>query len=294
MYKILLADDEGVSIQSMKYSILQRFGDTCDIRSAKNARQVFELFQKYVPDIVFLNVQMSGIHGIYTIRKLHSIHSECLYIVISHTGKLNYNREGVYMGIVDYLKKPVHREAAADSLAKAITRIDRERDQLLRRQTNKEKLQTVIPLIEKGFISEMLMGQPSSSGLHAYRELLNIPASHGWIMTLDFCESREDEQMQNPVGAMIRLQEQEKLFRSIVKAFFPGAIIGPALANRVIVFIPCHSDTMTPEEIEFRQDRTEHMMKQLRRKINLYFRLYIGNPQKFSDIVLSLKQIGSQ
>lgn len=292
MYKILIADDEGIAIDSMKYTILQHFGQSCDIRSARNARQVFETFQKYVPDIVFLNVQMPGIHGIYTIRKLHSIHPECLYIVISHTGKINYNREGVYMRVVDYLKKPVRKEIAIDTLTKAIDQVNHERDQILRKQLNKEKLQTVVPIIENSFIAELLFKGPESINIHSYKELLNIPAHYGWVMTLDFCECEENGIMQNPLGAMIQLQEQQKLFRSVIKAFFPGAIIGPALANRVIVFIPCRSDSMTAEEIDFRQDRAEHMMKQLRKKMDLFFKLGIGNPKKFSEIKDSFHEAG--
>lgn len=290
MYKILLADDEGIAIESMKYSILQHFGSACDIRSAKNARQVFHVFQRYAPDIVFLNVQMSGIHGIYSIRKLHSIHPEAIYIVVSHTKKTNYNREGTYMHVVDYLKKPVGKKASVDALEKAIAQVKHERDQVLRKQMNKEKLQKVIPIIENGFIAELLLGSPDSPNLDSYRELLNIPAQYGWIMTLDFCETNENEQMTNPVGATIQLQEQQKLFRSIIKAFFPGAVIGSALANRVIVFIPCRSDSMTHEEIDFRQDRAEHMMKQLRKKMNLFFKLGIGSPQSLEKIKHSLNK----
>lgn len=284
MYKILLADDEGIAIESMKYSILQRFGDTCDIRSAKNARQVFEIFQKYIPDIVFLNVQMSGVHGIYTIRKLHSIHPECLYIVISHTGKINYNREGIYMRIVDYLKKPVGKENATNALTKAIDQVNHERDQVLRKQQNKEKLQKTLPIIENGFIAELFLGNPTGNNLASYKELLNIPANYGWVMTLDFCETEENGIMLNPIGATIQLQEQLHLFRSIIKAFFPGAIIGSALANRVIIFIPCRTESMTSEEIDFRQDRAEHMMKQLHRKLDLYFKMNISPIQKISEI----------
>lgn len=290
MYKILLADEEGVSVNAIRHSILQHFGETCDVRTAKNARQVFEVFQSFAPDIVFLNVQMSGIQGIYSIRKLHSIHPDALYIAMSHSGRINYNREGAYMHIIKYLKKPVGRDTAIRALSEALSQLDREREMQQRRQLNKEKLQTVIPVIENGFISELLCKGAKSEHLSSYRELLNIPARFGWIMTLDFCENAEDGRMSNPVGATVSFHEQQKQFRAIIKAFFPGAVIGPPLANRVVIFIPCRSDAMTAEETDFRQDRTEHMMKQLGKKMDLYFKLGIGSPKKFEEIGESLNE----
>lgn len=290
MYKILLADDEGIAIDSLRYIISQNFSDTCDIRIAQSSRQVFDIFRKYDPDITFLNVQMTGIHGIYSIRELHAIHKNCIYIVISHSKKTNYNREGDYMRITEYLKKPVSRENAIRALSKAIQQVDHERNLVMRKQLNKEKLETVIPIIENGFITEILFRKESSENLHYYKELLNISGDYGWVMSLDFCESEENGAMVNPIGAMVQLQKQISLFRTIIKAFFPGAIIGPALANRVVVFVPCRTEVMTQKDTEFYQDRAQRMMVQLKRKLNLYFKLGIGNVHPISQISISLQE----
>ena len=284
MYKILLADDEGIAIESLKYVIFRKFGSTCDIRSTQSARHLFDMFQKFQPDIMFLNVQMNGVHGIYTIRKLHAMHKDCIYIVMSHTRKTNYHREGDYMGIAGYLKKPLRKEQALKTLEDTFHRIDQEQELHHRQKSNKEKLQTVIPIIESGFVSELLFRDEAKRNLAPYRELLNIPADYGWIMTLDFCESEENDTQQNPVGAGIQFHQQSALFRTIIKAFFPGSVIGPVLANRVVIFIPCSRPTMSQEEYDFRQDRAEHMMKQLTKKMNLHFRLGIGNVQTVQEI----------
>lgn len=284
MYKILLIDDEGIAIRSLKHLITDRFGDTCDIHSLQSASQVVDNFQRFLPDIVLINVNMTGVHGIYTIRKLHAIHKDCLYIVLSHSKKTHYQKEGVFMNIVDYLKKPLHKEELMASLEAALARVDQERDLRLRQKQNKEKLQTVVPIIESGFITEILFHDEKERDLKSYRDLLNIPVNYGWVMTLDFCESMIDGHMVNPVGATIRLQQQITLFRTILKAFFPSCVIGPVLANRIVVFLPCLHPSMTAEEQEFRHDRAEHMMKQLRKKLNLYFSLGIGDVQSIEEI----------
>ena len=43
MYKIMLADDEGIVIDSLKFIIEKEFKDTCEVQYAKTGRSVIEL-----------------------------------------------------------------------------------------------------------------------------------------------------------------------------------------------------------------------------------------------------------
>ena len=47
MYKVLLADDEGIVIDSLKFIIEKEYGSQCDIRTAKTGRQVIELAEEF-------------------------------------------------------------------------------------------------------------------------------------------------------------------------------------------------------------------------------------------------------
>ena len=62
MYKILLADDEGIAIESLTYIIEKDFPGKCDLRSAKTGRSVIELAETWHPDIAVMDIQMPGIN----------------------------------------------------------------------------------------------------------------------------------------------------------------------------------------------------------------------------------------
>ena len=64
MYKIMLADDEGIVIDSLRFILSKEFGDTCVIESAKTGRSVIELAEHFGPDIAIMDIQMPGITGI--------------------------------------------------------------------------------------------------------------------------------------------------------------------------------------------------------------------------------------
>ena len=50
MYKIMLADDEGIVIDSVKFIIEKEFGDQCIVEFAKTGRSVIELAESFRPE----------------------------------------------------------------------------------------------------------------------------------------------------------------------------------------------------------------------------------------------------
>ena len=69
-YKILIADDEGIVIESFTLILTREFGDKCIIKSARTGRQVIEVAEEFRPDIVLMDIQMPGINGIDAIKEI--------------------------------------------------------------------------------------------------------------------------------------------------------------------------------------------------------------------------------
>ena len=63
MYRILLADDEGIMLESLKSIISSNYGNECEIHTAKAGRAVVEEAEKYPPDICFMDIQMPVMNG---------------------------------------------------------------------------------------------------------------------------------------------------------------------------------------------------------------------------------------
>ncbi len=83
MYKIMLADDEGIVIDSLKFIIEKEFGDICIIEYAKTGRSVIELAESFRPDIAIMDIQMPGINGIDAMKEIRQTNSSTVYIVMS-------------------------------------------------------------------------------------------------------------------------------------------------------------------------------------------------------------------
>ena len=92
MYKIMLADDEGIVIDSLKFIIEKNFEGLCQVESAKTGRKVIELAESFRPDIAVMDIQMPGINGIEAMREIRQMNKSTVFIVMSAYDKFDYAR----------------------------------------------------------------------------------------------------------------------------------------------------------------------------------------------------------
>lgn len=89
----MLADDEGIVIDSLRFIIEKEFGQNCLIKAAKTGRSVIELAENFRPDIAIMDIQMPGINGIEAMREIKKTNHNTLFIVISAYDKFDYAKE---------------------------------------------------------------------------------------------------------------------------------------------------------------------------------------------------------
>ena len=157
MYRILLADDEGIMLESLKKIIESEYGNECEIHCAKSGRAVVETAQAYPPDICFMDIQMPGISGIQAIREIKKFNSSAVFVIITAYDKFNYAKEAVSLGVEEFLTKPVNKKVILETCAKMMAKVDQTRQKRSDDLRIREKLETVVPMIESGYINNILL-----------------------------------------------------------------------------------------------------------------------------------------
>ena len=284
MYRILLADDEGIMLESLRHIIESNFGDECEIATAKTGRMVIEQAESFRPDIAFMDIQMPGINGIEAMKEMVKSHSSTIFIVISAYDKFDYAKEAINLGVLEYLTKPVNKKVIIDVLIKAMRQVDERRKKRSEDLKIREKLETVVPIIESGFISNVLLQDPVAEDSRYYLELMDIQQQYGYCILLGFGESLENRKLTNPIGMSVKAQKFYPQCREIIRDFFTNVIIGPIMSNRILVVIPHEKKEVEYEERIQIIERCRSMLRKLEERIDARFRIGIGMTYPMDDL----------
>ena len=197
MYRIMLADDEGIVVDSFTYILKEEFGDEVMIESAKTGRSVIELAERFRPDIALMDIRMPGINGIDAIKEIRKRNTGIIFIVISAYDKFGYAQEAINQGVMDYLNKPVDRNQLIMTVKKAMEQVNVEREKRSRELEILEKMETVTPIIESGLIYNMLFQDLFKEDLENFKKILEIESreKRGDILHADAGEAKTHEEL---------------------------------------------------------------------------------------------------
>lgn len=275
MYKVMLADDEGIVIDSVKFLIQKEFGDECRVEYAKTGRNVIELAERFRPDIAVMDIQMPGINGIDAMREIRKTNDNIVFIVMSAYDKFDYATEAIKLGAIEYITKPMEKGKMIAALKKAMEIVSEEKNRRSNDLLVKEKLETVVPILENGLIYNILFRDYFDEDIDNYRTMLDINTEYAYMLVLVSGDAKEGNHMTNAVGSGVRLQQDYREIREIIKQFFDG-ITGMVMGNKIAVLVPTKDSEFNYNDREDAISRAREMAHKLKARTGIAFRVGIG------------------
>jgi nitrogen regulation protein NR(I) len=117
MSKLLLIDDE----EDVRYS-LQRIlaADGIELATAGSGEEGLKVIPKFKPDLVLMDVRMTGMTGLETLRKIRTHDPKLLVILMTAYGTTQTAIEAMKLGAYDYLLKPFDIPKLKEVIANAL------------------------------------------------------------------------------------------------------------------------------------------------------------------------------
>lgn len=283
MFKIMLADDEGIVIDSLKFIIQKEFGDECVIEYAKTGRNVIELAENYRPDIAVMDIQMPGINGIEAMREIRKNNDNIIFIVMSAYDKFDYAQEAMKLGAIEYITKPMDKNKMITALKNAMSIVLSEKERRANDLMIKEKLETVVPILENGLIYNILFHEYFEEDIENYKTMLNIHTDYAYMMVLVSGDDKDGNHMTNALGTSVRLQQHYREIRGILKVYFDG-IAGTVMGNKVAILVPFDRREFDYNERVDVIARARELAHKLRNQTELSFRVGIGKAGELKEM----------
>src|SRR5690242_7898213 len=103
MSKLLLIDDE----EDVRYSLERTLAaEGLELATAASGEEGLRVIPKFKPDLVLMDVRMTGMTGLETLRKIRATDPKLLVILMTAYGTTQTAIEAMKLGAYDYLLKP--------------------------------------------------------------------------------------------------------------------------------------------------------------------------------------------
>ena len=276
MYKVMLADDEGIVIDSLKFIIEKNFGQSCTIEYAYTGRSVIELAEKFKPDIAIMDIHMPGINGIEAMKEIRKTNQSVIFIVMTAFDKFIYAKEAINLGVLEYLTKPVNQSVVIKVLQKAMDIIEADRKKRSNDLLIREKLEIVLPIIESDFIYAALSGFDFEREKDNFCSLLGIKDDHGMILVVEFGDSLVDGNLTNPVGISVKAQSFYPTIRDSLKEEL-NCVVSPIMVNKIVTFISSNKAQLEYDDRIGIIEKARKLVRDLTKTLDIQFKIGIGS-----------------
>jgi DNA-binding NtrC family response regulator len=134
--RVLLIDDDEEFLDVMGER-LKNHG--VDVTTSSSAMDALDLIDKELFDVVILDLQMPGIDGIDTLKRIKERREELQVILLTGHATVEKAVESIKLGATDFLEKPADFEALNEKIKKAT-----KKKMLVMDKMNREKMMEML------------------------------------------------------------------------------------------------------------------------------------------------------
>jgi two-component system, LytTR family, response regulator len=126
-YKAIVIDDEENTRNLIRTRIEATYPNIRVVEMCENAKDALMATLREKPDFITLDIQMPETTGLEFLKLLRESNSNTKVLIISAYSDIDYFREGIRLGICDYLVKPFSTEDLQQAIDSVLVRIRTDR-----------------------------------------------------------------------------------------------------------------------------------------------------------------------
>ena len=125
-FRLLIADDNEIQIESILTYIDKEDFDIGEIRTAEDGMECIEIARKFKPHIVITDVEMPNLNGLELAQRLREMDSRIKLIFISCHDKFEYAQKAMMYGARAYILKPFMHQDIQKVISQVVLELNEE------------------------------------------------------------------------------------------------------------------------------------------------------------------------
>ncbi|AOT70752.1 response regulator transcription factor [Geosporobacter ferrireducens] len=285
MIKLLIADDEHLVVESIRFIIEKYTDETEVVGIARSGREAIEKAVELKPDIVFMDIRMPGIDGIEAIRQIKATNGDVVFVIVTAYEYFNYAKDAVNLGVHEYLLKPVNKHRVMETVNSAAQLIRSKRSAIQREMLLREKINKIIPHMEGQFVYSQLFSGRIIKDIAFYEEVFAMALGHGYVM-MAIVEESESYEREETLKNSLDKQRFYDIFSLELKNLTP-CLIGPPMLDRTVAYIPVNmnEDSYTARNMAI--EIAQKLIRRINKSINIHYKIGLGRRYDISNFLKS-------
>ncbi|MCK0472803.1 response regulator [Halalkalibacter sp. APA_J-10(15)] len=170
MHKVLLVDDELITLNGMANIVKWDQYQTKLIGKSQNGLEAWNLVEMNKPDIIICDIKMPGLDGLQLLEKVKGAHPNIVFIILSGYSEFDFAKRAMEQGVKHYLLKPCNEEQIHKVLISAVKDIEENKKNEIETIMYKTEFKNALPKIKQQFLKELIMNKSFSLNEKQYYE----------------------------------------------------------------------------------------------------------------------------
>lgn len=160
-YRVLVADDEYI-IRRGIIRFLRKYEEMDIVAEAEDGEVAREYIEHHEIDLALVDINMPFLNGLGFIRQLKEISPRTVVVIITGYDDFEYAREGLRMGVFEYLLKPVMEQPFDEMIHRVLEKLNAEKAATDYLEWARQTLKQNMDMLTEDFLEKWLDGHYSA------------------------------------------------------------------------------------------------------------------------------------
>ncbi len=235
MYTLLIADDEQLERQALRFIIEKRCPDVRIIGEAGDGNSAVGIAAREKPDIVLMDIRMPELSGLEAARAIRTMLPHTAIVILTAFDEFSYAKEALSSGAVEYLLKPLHPNDLLQTLAAVTAKVGERKRREQEEAELRKNVEQAMPFIRHSFIQDLLSGKISElSNFRDRAGFLGIKAESGVILVANIDNFK---QITRSASELERQIVKQRVYQHICEFVGKEMLVVPFGGDEIVILI---------------------------------------------------------
>ncbi|MBP2636053.1 MAG: two component transcriptional regulator, AraC family [Firmicutes bacterium] len=159
MYTLMIADDEQLERQALRFIIENDCPEVRIIAETGDGKSAVALAVAEKPDIVLMDIRMPELNGLEAARVIRTALPDTTIVMLTAFDEFNYAKEALSLGAAEYLLKPLRPKDLLQTLQAAVDKVAQRNRKKQEEAELRQNLDQAMPFIKNSFIHDVISGK---------------------------------------------------------------------------------------------------------------------------------------